>query len=145
MKQAQQTHILLADDDQDDVMIFRLAIKELSVDILLTHAEDGGKLLELLKELLPDIIFLDIDMPCKDGKECIREIRGNRKYDHIPVIMYTSLAYSSYVEQTYRAGANLFMVKPTSIRDLADKIQNILAIKWKEFMYYPPKEEFVIA
>lgn len=146
MNKAQEyTDILLADDDEDDVIVFKLAVKDLPGTILLTHVNDGEKLLLKLEEMLPDIIFLDINMPCKDGKQCLKEIRANRRYDVVPVVMLTSLGYTSYIEETYNAGANLFVIKPASISDLTNKISRILNISWKEFIYYPPRDEFVLS
>ncbi|HEX2684722.1 MAG TPA: response regulator [Ferruginibacter sp.] len=139
------THVLLAEDDEDDVLIFRLAVDKLPIAIMLTHAQDGEQLFELLETILPDIIFLDIYMPCKNGRECIQDIRANRKYDSIPVIMYTSSSERNVVDETFRAGANLFVVKPNNIRELTEKLQHILAINWKEYMVFPPRKKFLVA
>lgn len=139
------THVLLAEDDNDDVLIFQLAIDKLPFAILLTHTEDGDKLIAKLEEILPDIIFLDINMPCKSGKECIREIRSRKKFDSVPVIMYTSHRLEDYVEDTFRDGANFYLVKTNSISELADKLKYIMSINWKKMMYYPTKNDYVLA
>jgi CheY-like chemotaxis protein len=124
--------IILADDDADDVLIFTLALEQLAVTVKLRHVEDGEKLFDLLREQIPDILFLDIHMPCKDGLACIQEIRRDRRYDQMPVIMLTSLNSPYYVDQTFRLGANLFVDKQGTIANLAAKINSIFSIEWKK-------------
>ncbi len=140
----ESTHILIADDDDDDFQIFSAAINELSFQILLDRSEDGDALMEFLKNEIPDILFLDILMPCKDGRACIREIRANKRFDELPVITYSSLKQLDTVEFFYREGANLFVIKPSSFKELKEILQKILSIDWKKTMYYPPKSEFVM-
>ncbi len=74
------TNVLIAEDDDEDYLIFSLAIEELSFKVILSRAENGDILFKLLDENNPDIVFLDLLMPCKDGRQCLREIRANRKY-----------------------------------------------------------------
>ncbi len=136
--------VVLADDDMDDVMIFELAIRETKIAISLRHAADGEELFKLLKEALPDIIFLDINMPCKDGVTCIVEIRKNPAFNHVPVIMYTSYYYADKIDKTYEEGANFYLIKTNSVRDLAENLTRIFSIEWKKYMYFPPKDQFIL-
>jgi CheY-like chemotaxis protein len=145
MTEQTSTHVLLAEDDADDVMIFQLAIDKLPFAILLTHAENGDKLITLLEEMIPDVIFLDINMPCRSGKECIREIRSRKKFDAVPVIMYTGHKHEDYIEETFREGANFYLIKSNSVDELAEKLKNILSINWKKYMYYPTRNDYVLA
>lgn len=140
----QSTHVLIADDDDDDYQIFSAAVNELSIQIVLDRSEDGDALMAFLKNEIPDILFLDILMPCKDGRACIREIRANKRFDELPVITYSSLKQVDTIEFFYREGANLFVIKPSSFKELKEILQKILSIDWKKTMYYPPKSEFVI-
>lgn len=137
-------NVILAEDDLDDVLIFQLAVDELQIKVELRHAEDGDKLFILLKQLIPDIIFLDINMPCKDGVACIVEIRKNQKLNNVPVIMYTSFKSMKYIDECYANGANFYVIKASSILDLAEKLKKIFSIDWKNYMYYPPKSEFIM-
>lgn len=137
-------NVILAEDDLDDVLIFQLAVDELQIKVELRHAEDGDKLFILLKQLIPDIIFLDINMPCKDGVACIVEIRKNQKLNNVPVIMYTSFKSMKYIDECYANGANFYVIKTSSILDLAEKLKKIFSIEWKNYMYYPPKSEFIM-
>src|SRR5688572_19689369 len=112
------THIMLAEDDEDDYYVFSLAIEEVPIKVLLTRAEDGEKLMRLLDEKLPDILFLDLRMPIKDGHECLREIRSDKRFDKLPIIIYSSLEDLRTIELTYREGANLYALKPSTLNEL---------------------------
>jgi CheY-like chemotaxis protein len=136
--------LVLAEDDLDDLLIFELALDKLAFQGELRHAEDGDKLFSLLAHQTPDIIFLDINMPCKDGISCISEIRRNPEFNNVPVIMYTALRRKEYIEDCYSTGANFYLIKADSIAALAKKLGVILSIDWKTFMYFPPESEFVI-
>lgn len=136
--------VILAEDDIDDVLIFKLALEKVPIVVELTHASDGDELLTLLKELIPDIIFLDIKMPCRDGVACIVEIRKNQDFDNVPVIMYTSFKDIKHINDSYSNGANFYVIKANTIMELAEKLKRIFSIDWKSYMYYPPKSEFVI-
>jgi len=84
-------------------------------------------------------------MPCKDGVSCILEIRKDRKYDRMPVVMFSSLSHKSYVDKTYRYGANYYVVKPTSVIALTERLQHLLSLEWEKQLYYPPIDEFVLS
>lgn len=139
------THVLMAEDDDDDYLIFSLAINDLTtVKVVLTRAENGDILMRLLGEKHPDLLFLDLLMPCKDGHQCIREIRANKKFDSLPIIVYSSLSDLQTIEFCYREGTNLYAKKPSSLADLKDVLEKIFAIDWKRMLYYPPMSQFVI-
>jgi CheY-like chemotaxis protein len=138
------TNVILAEDDQDDVLIFKLALNSLPIAVELRHADDGEKLFILLKQLIPDILFLDINLPCKDGIACIVEIRRNKEYNEVPVIMYTSYKSKEYINDSFENGANFYLIKANSVEKIAEKLRVIFSIDWKKFMYYPPKSQFVI-
>jgi DNA-binding response OmpR family regulator len=138
------THVLIAEDDDDDFQIFSSAISDLSFEILLSRVEDGKVLIQFLDNTIPDILFLDILLPYKDGRACIREIRANKKFDELPIIAYSSIKHVETTEFFYREGANLFVIKPSSFKELKDVLQKILSIEWKKTMYYPPKSQFVM-
>lgn len=136
--------ILLAEDDIDDVYIFESALKETNMPYIMRNAENGDVLFILLKDRLPYILFLDIHMPCKDGVACIIEIRKNRDYDQLPVIMYSSQLSAKIIEDSYRNGANLYLSKTTTFNELVVKLKQIFAIDWKHYLHYPPKDQFVL-
>ncbi len=144
IKDNDPTYVLLAEDDDDDYLIFSLAIEEMTVKVALKRAQNGEILMQLLEESHPDLVFLDLLMPCKDGKQCIREIRANSAYDSIPIIVYTSLNDLRHIEFCYREGSNLYAVKPSKISDLKAILERIFAINWKNILYYPPMSQFVL-
>ncbi|QEC42014.1 response regulator [Pseudobacter ginsenosidimutans] len=141
---ALQRDIMLAEDDADDVEIFDLGLKGLEFPYLLRHAENGDVLFIMLKDKLPYILFLDIHMPCKDGIACIVEIRKNREYDKMPVIMYTSEISKKIIEEAYRSGANLYLAKTNTIADLTDKLRKIFSIDWDNYLHFPPHSQFIV-
>src|SRR6185436_708779 len=103
--------ILLADDDEDDKMFFEDALKEANPKTQLKTVDDGQQLMKYLAEVdgnHPDIIFLDINMPCKNGKECLKEIRSNKELDEVPVVMFSTSDHEKDVEETFQNGANLY-------------------------------------
>lgn len=144
MNQQEQQDIILAEDDNDDVLIFEMALREVDVPVDMRHAANGEVLFDLLEERIPDTLFLDIHMPCKDGIACIVEIRKDRKYDSLPVIMYTSNVTEKTIEKAYRSGANMYVTKTETIKQLAQKLKTVFAIDWKNYMHYPPLQHFVI-
>ena len=137
--------ILIAEDDKDDVEIFQLAMKELGIDYQLRHAENGSMLMIMLKENIPYILFLDINMPCKDGISCIIEIRKNREYDNLPIIIYSGNRLESVAENCYRNGANLYLTKSSIFTSIVENLRKIFAIDWNNYMPYPSFQKFVLS
>ena len=137
--------VLIADDDVDDYMMFEMAIQEIAVPVSLRHAKDGEMLFQKLKEAIPHLLFLDIQMPCKDGIACILEIRKDPRYNYLPVIMYTSFNHRPYIEDSYKNGANYYMIKPQTIKALREKLETIFEKQWHMQLYIPPMHEFVMS
>jgi len=139
------TYVLLAEDDDDDYLIFSLAVDDItSVRVELKRAENGDILMRSLDERHPDLLFVDLLMPCKDGRQCIREIRSNSKFDSLPIIVYSSMSDLESIEFCYREGTNLYARKPSSLSDLKSILEKIFAMDWKRMLYYPPMSQFVI-
>jgi len=136
--------VIIAEDDDDDFSIIKDAILHHRLTIKITRAENGDVLIKILDEDSPDLLFLDISMPCRDGKQCLKEIRSNKKFDLLPIIMYTSMSNSQDVEFCFREGANLYALKPSSFAELTSMIKNIFEIDWRKSLYYPPINQFVI-
>lgn len=137
--------IMLAEDDNDDVLIFEIAMAQAAFPYALRHAKDGEVLFIMLKEKIPYILFLDINIPCKDGVACINEIRKNRDYDNMPVIMFTSNMAKSIMEECFRSGANYYMVKSNTINGLVDNLKKVFSIDWENYMHYPPQNQFILS
>lgn len=123
--------ILLADDDEDDRQLFEEAVSYIHPGLEIEKAETG---FELLKKLAtgqkPDMVFLDLNMPGKNGKECLIEIRNNKKWKDIPVIIYSTSFNKKDISDTYQAGANLYLLKPTSFPELIQRIKQSFSFDW---------------
>jgi CheY-like chemotaxis protein len=119
---------LLADDDPDDVAIFREALFIIDPNIVFYFANNGRVALEKLgdKDLEePDIIFLDINMPVMNGWECLTKLKLSESYNDIPVIIYSTASYKREIEKAFDLGALCFFTKPTDFKEL---IINLRAI-----------------
>jgi len=122
-----QKTLLLVDDDEDDCFLFREVLTEVDSSIQLVNAQNGKEALQMLwKEnaVLPDLILLDLNMPKMDGKQCLDELKKDERLSQIPVFIYTTSSQSKDIEYTLQLGAECFITKPSSARDL----QTLLAI-----------------
>ena len=140
-------NVLLADDDEDDCLIFKEALQDLSVDSLLTTVNNGEQLMRELnarKERLPDIIFLDLNMPRKAGFECLREIKQDEKLKFLTVIIYSTSFERDVVDLLYENGAQHYIRKPGDYTQLKKVIFKAIKIAGTGKPTKPPKEKFVI-
>jgi CheY-like chemotaxis protein len=140
-------HIFVTDDDEDDRLLFEEAVKELPYLVHLSTARDAEETLKKLLELssLPDVLFLDLNMPGKNGLECLSEIKQNQKIKSIPVIIFSTSAYPGAVNQAYEAGAHLYIRKPNNFSSFKKSIHHVLSINWRDNISRPPKDEFVLS
>jgi len=110
-----QYNLLLADDDMDDCIFFKEALEELPLTTTLLTVNDGVQLMELLtknQEKLPDIIFLDLNMPRKTGYECLAEIKHNKALQHLPIIVFSTSFDPNLINSLYEKGAHYYVRKP---------------------------------
>ena len=139
--------ILYADDDVDDKQFFQDELTEAKPGAVLTTFEDGEKLMKYLATVdgkHPDIIFLDINMPCKDGKTCLKEMREMEELKKVPVIMFSTSSHPTDIEETFKNGANLYISKPTFFNDQVKILKKIFALNWQEELLKPDKKRFVL-
>lgn len=109
--------ILLADDDEGDRLIFKEALEELEIKNSIHTVNNGMQLMEYLTKKdtdLPDLIFIDLNMPRKNGLECLKEIRGNEMFKNISIAVYSTSALEKDIQETFRAGANVYIKKPSN-------------------------------
>lgn len=143
----QTVNIILAEDDTDDAFLFNEAIDELSLEVDLTIVSDGEQLMQrLTKEeiLLPDVIFLDINMPRKNGLECLSEIRINKRLYKLPVIIFSTSFDEEIVNQLYINGADYYIQKPSEFEALKNVIHLALNLISEKNQLQPPKDSFVL-
>ncbi len=120
------THIMIADDDKDDIELFQSAVKECSLNIKVSTAKNGEMLIELLeKEPAPDVIVFDLNMPCMNGYDCLKVIRKNREYNHVPIMILSTSSAQRDIDYCFSNGANYYLVKPHSIDALNKLVNNL--------------------
>lgn len=125
--------IFLADDDLDDCLLFEEALREVCTQSSLTTANDGIELMQALEsDILPDLIFLDLNMPRKNGFECLSEIREKSLFKNVPIIIFSTTAQPEAVYHVYEKGANYFVCKPNTFQLLKNTIHHVLDINWPE-------------
>jgi CheY-like chemotaxis protein len=126
--------ILYVDDDPDDRQLFIEAVQTMDDQIACVTARDGVEALEYLqKNDLPDVVFLDINMPLMDGKRCLAEIRHNNRTSALPVIMFTTSNDPAEREECEVLGATEFVLKPVSYQDMASILNSIF--RSSKFLY----------
>jgi len=141
-------NIFLAEDDADDRLFFEDALKEMAIPSQLTISNNGLELMSNLETLTahppPDVIFLDLNMPFKNGLECLKEIRETSKLKDIPVVIFSTTKNESTIAKTYSLGANCYCCKPNSHQLLIKTIESVLALDlWKQNQRLP-RDKFVL-
>jgi CheY-like chemotaxis protein len=142
-----QLNILLADDDTDDCLFFKEALDELQLSTHLTIVHDGEQLMQLLineTNEFPDVLFLDLNMPRKNGFECLSEIKHSKNLNQLPVIIFSTSYEQEVVNQLYHNGAQYFIRKPSEFSQFKKIIQHSLALIVQGNISQPTRENFVI-
>ncbi len=123
-------NILLADDDPDDCDLFRIAIRELKIEATLTTVYDGVQLMNLLKEYgtLPCVLFLDQNMPKKNGTACLKEIKSDEKLSKLPVYILSTSSDKDTIKKLYLGGARHYIKKPNGFSDLKKLVLHALKL-----------------
>jgi CheY-like chemotaxis protein len=132
--QSLYSHLFIIDDDIEDQEIFIEAVREVSEHIHCsssTSGEDALSHLEHKLKSLPDLIFLDLNMPKQNGKQVLREIKNIPGLKSIPVIMYSTSFAPRDIEEIRQIGAAHHLLKPSRFNDLCVALNTILAKDWK--------------
>ena len=116
--------IVIVDDDADDREIIRDAFVSAIEEQEYVFIENGDRLLEYLEQhaenSIPSLIMLDLNMPGKDGRETLKEIKTNNKFQHIPTIVFTTSSSHRDKQTVYDMGANCFITKPDTFNKLIE-------------------------
>ncbi len=149
-KEGKVITILLADDDPDDRQLTRDAFAENRLANVLNTVEDGEELLEYLQrrgryadlrnEPLPGLILLDLNMPRKDGREALKEIKADQNLRRIPIVVLTTSKAEEDILRTYDLGVNSYITKPVTFKSLVELIK-LLGRYWFEVVELPPEDE----
>jgi len=130
--EVQPLHILLADDDEGDRLLFTEAFSELNMKTTVQTVVNGVQLMEWLSRdivRLPDFIFIDLNMPRKGGIACLCEIRGDERLKNMPVAIYSTSDSEKDREEAFRNGANVYIAKPNNFALLKHVLENaVLAV-----------------
>lgn len=138
--------VVLADDDWDHGILFKIVLKQVDPSKKLTIVRDGEALIKYLSQNQPDLIFLDLNMPCKNGIECLQEIRGNLGMKDLPIVVYSSSSHMTDIQKSYIHNADLYMVKPFNSFHLRNALESILTMEWNQDLrhkYYFINNRFV--
>lgn len=139
-------NVLLADDDKDDRFFFKKALGEITIHTNLVTVSNGERLMEYLSEnseKLPCVLFLDLNMPRKNGNECLVEIKANAKYLNMPVIIYSTSLREEVADVLYKNGAH-FYIQKCNFAELTRSLQTIFELLSKNTKR-PSRNKFVIS
>lgn len=134
--------VVLADDDPDHGLLFQLVLKQVDSAKTLTIVKDGAELMNLLDSFVPDLLFLDLNMPCKNGYECLVEIRKRPELRNLLIVIYSSSAHMTDIQKSYVHKADLYMVKPFNSLHLRNALDSVLKMEWIE--NYPNERFYFI-
>lgn len=142
-------HILLAEDDPDDRMLTRRALKKSRLANTIEAVEDGEELMDYLYRRgaysdrddtkRPGLILLDLNMPRMDGREALQRIKSDDDLRRIPVVVLTTSRAEQDIIESYDLGVNAYVTKPVTFEELVDAIQTIGEF-WLEIVRLPPEE-----
>ncbi|PKB15651.1 response regulator [Flavobacterium sp. 5] len=139
--------ITLADDDEDDRLFFTDAFEELKINTIVNTVNNGRELLNFLNHpetILPNIVFLDLNMPILNGIECLKEIKLNDKFNDIVIAIYSTSSSDQDVEDTFVLGANIYIKKPSHFDDLKKILTNIVTVNWQYHTSGLNKDNFLL-
>jgi CheY-like chemotaxis protein len=142
-----QLNILLADDDTDDCLFFKDALEDMPISTELTAVHDGEQLMQMLNQetnTLPHLLFLDLNMPRKNGFECLTEIKLNKKLKDLPVVIFSTSFEKEVVNQLYLNGAQYFIRKPSEFVQFKKIILHVLTLITQQGILKPVKADFVL-
>ena len=127
-------HIILADDDEDDRMFFTDAFEELKISTKVQTCNDGVELMNYLNKddsVLPNVLFLDLNMPMKNGIECLHEIKADKRFDDIIIAIYSTSSSEEHIEETFICGANIYIKKPSDFSELKRILSYVVTLNWQ--------------
>lgn len=139
-------NIILADDDEDDRMLFREALDELALQTKLLLFKHGQELLDYLFQPeieLPNVVFIDLNMPIKNGMECLNEIRNNPKLKNLYIAIYSTSSSEIDIKNTYLNGASIYINKPNCFNKLKETIERVLNLNWQKHTSHIDKDSFL--
>lgn len=135
MQELKITTIIIAEDDADDRLLIEDALNENDISSKdLTFVDDGEILIDTLKENAntPCMVFLDLNMPKKDGRQALREIKEDSRLKHIPVIVFSTSSSLEDIKTSYQNGVNTYFTKPSKYSELVEIIRSVKSYWWEK-------------
>jgi len=148
LQEKEPVKIILAEDDKDDQELFMEALSATKIPSEVTTVENGEELVNTLKdgsEPKPDIVFIDINMPIKGGKEALEEIKADRELKEIPAVMLSTSNHPADIEETFNKGANLYIQKPNSFTGFILILKKVFILHWTKALMNPVKNIFFVS
>ncbi len=127
-------YVLLAEDDKDDCLLFSDALNEIKMNTFVNTVYDGQELLNYLNKegvVLPNVLFLDLNMPCMNGKDCLIEIKKISKLKDMAIAIYSTSGAEKDIEDTFINGANVFIKKPSDFGALKKILKQVITLNWQ--------------
>lgn len=140
-------YILLADDDKSDRLLFIEAFSELKIKTIVRTVNNGIQLMDWLnmKNIhLPDLLFLDLNMPRKNGLECLKEIRSDEKLKAIDIAIYSTSNNEEDIKETFLNGANIYLTKPSDFNTLKQLLEKALMTTYQYKDKETNRENFIL-
>lgn len=139
--------IILAEDDSADRLLFEEALQEIPAKTRLTTVSNGEELLKWLsqnKDVLPDVLFLDLNMPRKNGFAALGEIKRDHNLQDLPVFIFSTANDQERIKQVYKDAAHYYIRKPIKFRELKQLIYKSLKLVADDNISLPDKENFIL-
>ncbi|MGF1635505.1 MAG: response regulator [Cyclobacteriaceae bacterium] len=140
-------YILLADDDESDRLLFKEAFAEIKIQTVVNTVNDGTELMEWLNlnnNRSPDLLFLDLNMPCKNGVECLLEIKSDKRLKDIFIAIYSTSNNEKDIEETFCNGANVYITKPSRFEMLKQVLERVVLVTYQYRDQSLKRENFLL-
>jgi CheY-like chemotaxis protein len=140
-------NVVLADDDEDDRLFFSEAFDELKINTKVSTFNDGVFLMDYFNSkdtILPEVLFLDLNMPRKSGLECLKELRANEKFKDVAIAIYSTSSSEEDVENTFVLGANIYIKKPNDFNSLKKVLSDVVTLNWQYHTNGLNKDNFLL-
>ena len=140
--------VLLVDDDEDDRLIFSNALNSIAKDVEIVEVINGMECIAYLENnnaALPEILFLDLNMPIMNGFQCLKKIKTTANFESIIICIYSTSSTEKDVSFTFANGADMYILKPFSIDNLRRTLEQVFAINWSEHRNTLEKKNFIFS
>lgn len=124
--------ILLADDDMEDCFLFKKALFQLAPGLEVSTVNDGDQIADAIASQNPDLIFLDLNLPCKSGMQCLQDLKEDNRSRNVPVVVYSTSGSQQDINLSYGFGASLYIQKPFLYTDLLETFRQVIHMNWDQ-------------